>query len=464
MLVILALLIGLVTVAERGPRPATESPSFSETTMQADISMKVSYASQRWSSLMLGTGFGPSQKSLREQQRHLAITSYLEATQENPTSITIRKLIIIQEPKGKAGAIARLSALVGKRKSLSPEVAMWQAIYLSNAPINRTQLDVYESRIRSLNLGWYRYLALADLYDRAGLKEEAAKERSDAATSAVHTVIMFGVLILIMGTAGLIGLILLTIFVASLSSGQIRIQDTGIPEPARSFVAGYLLESFVVYLAATIGIQLIAAGVLIAVPEIDKPKIAVPLTFGVYIGAGLVAFLYLRYRLRKVGWSWQTIGLTSRNPGRDILWGIGGYAACLPLILIAGLLSRLMERYVQTPSNPVVPLFMEATTPFERVLLFLLVSVAAPFFEETFFRGTLFHSFRAQWGVRLGIIASAVGFALVHPLPLNFLPILVLGTVFAVMVNQRGSLLPSMIAHCLNNTFSFILLLILTGS
>ncbi len=87
----------------------------------------------------------------------------------------------------------------------------------------------------------------------------------------------------------------------------------------------------------------------------------------------------------------------------------------------------------------------------------------APFFEELFFRGVLHTSFSAKWGVVAGVVGSALAFAAVHPFPLGFLPIFALGTVFAVLLHERGSLLPPMIAHGMNNAIAFALLFILTG-
>jgi uncharacterized protein len=464
LLVILVLFLVLVIVAQRGPRPTTEG-SFSETVLYGDIYIKVSYAYQHWAPL-LATMEKDRLQSFPESQRQEAIASYLEAAEEDPTPSTIRRLIIAEGPKEKASAIDKLTRLAKKRKSLFPEVGMWQTIYISRAPLPMSQVDAYQSKIRGLGLGWFQHLALADLYHGAGMRRDAAKERSDAAASAAHTVTLLSSLVAVVVLIGLAGVFVLIWFVQARQSGRLPAQDveSAVSEIDRSFIAGYLLEIFVFYLAATMGIQLAAAGLLRIDPALDKPGFAVLLVFGVYIGTGLVSFLYLRYRMRGAGWTWRTVGLTSRNLAKDIAWGIGGYAACLPLILIANSLSRLIGRYIETPSNPIVPLFIESTTVFQRMLIFLLAAVAAPFFEELFFRGALFHSFRAKWGVRLGIILSAVVFGLVHPLPLNFLPILVLGSVFATLANQRGSLLPSMIAHGLNNTFSFIFLLILVGS
>jgi hypothetical protein len=186
------------------------------------------------------------------------------------------------------------------------------------------------------------------------------------------------------------------------------------------------------------------------------------LTTGVYVLAGVLSAAYLAYRLRSAGWTWRTIGLTTRNPWVDVLWGIGGYAAALPMLIAAGLISQAIGRLIPSPTNPIIPLFAETESVAGRVLLFVLLAGAAPFFEELFFRGVLFGSFRAKWGIRLGIVLSAVVFASVHPLPVGFLPILVLGTIFAILVHERQSLLPAMVAHGLNNGVAFALLLILT--
>ena len=75
----------------------------------------------------------------------------------------------------------------------------------------------------------------------------------------------------------------------------------------------------------------------------------------------------------------------------------------------------------------------------------------------------LFSSLRARWGVAAGVMISAVVFGAVHPLPMGLLPILVLGAVFAVVFNERGSLLPNMVAHACTNAVAFALLFILAG-
>lgn len=148
----------------------------------------------------------------------------------------------------------------------------------------------------------------------------------------------------------------------------------------------------------------------------------------------------------------------------DVAWGVGGYAAALPLLGLASVVSQFIGRYVSTPPNPVIPLFSGVESLVGRLILFALAVVAAPFFEELFFRGVLYGSFRRAFGITAGILLSSVVFAVVHPLPGGFLPILVLGLVFAILVYQRGSLLPAVVAHGLNNAVAFTMLLILLES
>lgn len=466
LLVALFLLIVIIGIAQRGPRPVTENSGFSEEVLQGDISVKLAYAYDRWMPQIARMGQKAQMETLRDSQMRAGIKLYREAVQQDRSPAILRRLIIVGDRTDYVTAINSMNTLGAVRKELASEAAMWRNIYLSKAQLSASQADAYARRMRSLHLGWFEHLALADMYQRAGMAREAARERDVASRSASETVARFIGLISVMITLGFLGAGLLTWYVLAKSAGRLPAcePDPGETESTRSFVAGYLLETFVVYLVITIGVQLIAAGVLIADKSIDKPKIAVLLTAGIYVFTGILSFLYLRYRIRSAGWSWRTIGLTSRNPWADIRWGVGGYAASLPLIVVAGLLSRIISRYVETPSNPIIPLFIESSTVFERALLFALAAIAAPFFEEIFFRGVLYHSFYARWGVAAGIIASAAVFGLVHPLPLDFLPILVLGAAFGVLTHQRGSLLPSMIAHGLNNTVAFTMLLILTGS
>ena len=72
--------------------------------------------------------------------------------------------------------------------------------------------------------------------------------------------------------------------------------------------------------------------------------------------------------------------------------------------------------------------------------------------EESLFRGALFRHMRGIVGPFVAALVTAVGFGLMHGYDiLQLLPVMTLGFVFALMREWRGSLVPSMTLHFLNN-------------
>jgi membrane protease YdiL (CAAX protease family) len=48
-----------------------------------------------------------------------------------------------------------------------------------------------------------------------------------------------------------------------------------------------------------------------------------------------------------------------------------------------------------------------------------------------------------------------------HPFPAGFLPILAIGSVFAALAETRRSLVPSMVAHAIHNSLTFLIVYLL---
>ena len=94
-----------------------------------------------------------------------------------------------------------------------------------------------------------------------------------------------------------------------------------------------------------------------------------------------------------------------------------------------------------------------------KIQVLLAAAVAAPLLEETVFRGLLYRHLRdalAGWGqtasVVLAGVLSGVVFAVIHPQGPKAAPMLAtLALVFALVREWRGTLLPAMVAHGLNN-------------
>jgi membrane protease YdiL (CAAX protease family) len=464
LLAILGLLLLGIILAQQITVGRGSEGAFNSESLEAEIAIKIYYA---YGKLPAATTKGNWQRQqidyLRNTQLKVGLQEFRKTTEANPSVRGFRRLLILESPGNRPKVLKKLSSL---DRSASPaEIAMWKAIYLSSGSLSRDNVNTYRSLIDSLDLGWYRHLALHSLYQRAGIKDRATAEMSVASQTAMRMVERVVGLATLVGLAGIFGFGLLLWYAAQSRGG-------GLPEPlayrfspeVRNLASGYLLETFVVYLALTIVIEVLAAiplGFIMA--TMRSQDMAVYAVVLVYLISGVLSFLFLRYRVKTGGLSWEMLGLDTHNLSKDIFWGLGGYAASLPLVFVAGIISQYLTRFVQTPENPVIPLFMESSTAAGRVSLLILASVAAPFFEETFFRGALFNSFRARWGLVAGILLASAVFGLLHPLPLGFLPIFALALVLSTLSYRRGSLIPGMVTHALNNAVAFAMLIALAG-
>jgi membrane protease YdiL (CAAX protease family) len=187
----------------------------------------------------------------------------------------------------------------------------------------------------------------------------------------------------------------------------------------------------------------------------------------------------------------EDIGLTlpSRSRaalGSELVCGPVGYALSLPFLLVgvivslpflfaclggdplAGARALLAQAGGLEPKgmpiHPAVEILVEGDFS-TRLAIFLLATVAAPVVEEIFFRGVLYRHLRSRtW--RLGTVrswivsglVSSVLFAVIHPQGLAVVPALSgLAIGFCLVREWRGSLLPGMLAHGINNGVALLL-------
>jgi membrane protease YdiL (CAAX protease family) len=99
------------------------------------------------------------------------------------------------------------------------------------------------------------------------------------------------------------------------------------------------------------------------------------------------------------------------------------------------------------------------------VLLMTLAGIAAigfaPFCEEIFFRGFMFTGLTRNWGVVLGVVVSALLFSSAHislSLHKTFIPIFIIGAVFAIAYYKSGNIFSAVGAHMVFNSVSFAIL------
>jgi membrane protease YdiL (CAAX protease family) len=238
-------------------------------------------------------------------------------------------------------------------------------------------------------------------------------------------------------------------------------------DPAeRKLRAGDLLDCFALYLIALDGI-----GILIdlAAEPFLGPKLRHMSDIGLihlnvaadliaYVGASGAALILLLYKAKKRGASLgEELGLSTKGAVRNLAYGAVGWGASLCLMLIvSGGLSHALHK-LPDPENPALPLLAFAPDTISRFLLYGMAAIAAPFFEETFFRGVLLNALLLRFKPIYACLLTGFLFGSVHPVGIvEGLTLASLGAVFAWIAYLRKSLAPSMFSHFLQNSFAYL--------
>ncbi|HSI02362.1 MAG TPA: type II CAAX endopeptidase family protein, partial [Reyranella sp.] len=85
-----------------------------------------------------------------------------------------------------------------------------------------------------------------------------------------------------------------------------------------------------------------------------------------------------------------------------------------------------------------------------------LLAVLAPLVEELIFRGLLYGLVAGRWGGLTAWLVSSLAFATAHYEPAHVVLVLPLGLLFGWLRWRTDSLVPSLIAHILNNAFALL--------
>ncbi|MEO0483976.1 MAG: CPBP family intramembrane glutamic endopeptidase, partial [Planctomycetota bacterium] len=262
---------------------------------------------------------------------------------------------------------------------------------------------------------------------------------------------------------GLIGVVLLILFIIGVGTGRIR---SRLPKPAPG---GSVYFEILPVFATLFLLLMLAMAALEHSTSLDtltllKINLAaqwliLPAVFVWPVLRGVP----MRKALDDMGWA--------RGQGviKETAAGVGGYLAGLPLLFAAAIFVQFLALLagllgVEEPPpgpNDLMDLFASG----DAVLLLLLVSLTtlwAPIVEETVFRGGAFRHLagRIHWFVAAAFIAIA--FAVMHSYSLLLLPILLsLAMVFAVLRYWRGSLIAAVVAHFCQNALATTLMLLI---
>jgi membrane protease YdiL (CAAX protease family) len=138
--------------------------------------------------------------------------------------------------------------------------------------------------------------------------------------------------------------------------------------------------------------------------------------------------------------------------------------------VLPGLGAEPADPFASDPSitHPIIEL-LSSGSMFELGAILVLAGVVAPIVEETMFRGVLYRHVRDGTRV-LGVVSVIVSalvvnviFGLVHPQGLFVVPALAaLACGFVVAREWRGTLIPSIIAHGINNSLLLVAVMQMT--
>ncbi len=213
---------------------------------------------------------------------------------------------------------------------------------------------------------------------------------------------------------------------------------------------------------ACLGVAVIVANLLtlpyFLVQQAQHPATSVALTPGglvysiVALDLVLLAIVYFRIVHPKV-LSWEQLGVTTTDIRERAVLGVGvGIVVIVGSAIIDAALQAIgihqtQEKMFEGVLNASIPQFIG---------VLLAGAVIAPIAEEIFFRGYVFTAGRQTYGLIPAFALSALLFAFAHLNAEAFIPILLIGLTFCYVYWKTGSLVPSMVAHMMNNAVALI--------
>ena len=333
-----------------------------------------------------------------------------------------------------------------------------------------------EPRIQKSLDGWFRYRALAQLYNlQERSKELAALQATEQATAEqaiekLALIVGIPAISLCIGTVLLVGLTLQWLLqrkqLDKAGSGPLLARNGSLAWDVpwdgeivwQVLVVGFFLvgQILIPYLLLPVSLAVLKLN-----PATFDPREKAFYIFATYLllSAGGLSVLYFSIKSflpLPDGWF--------RFNWRDnwFLWGFGGYFVALPLVVVVSLINQQLWQG-QGGSNPILPIVLEGRDNVALAVFFGTAAIAAPVFEEIVFRGFLLPSLTRYLPVWGAIAASAFLFAVAHLSVSEILPLATLGAVLGFVYTRSRNLLAPMLLHSLWNSGTLLSLFLLGG-
>ncbi len=313
--------------------------------------------------------------------------------------------------------------------------------------------------------GWFRYRALAQLYQLQQRQEALFTLQAAEQQLAEQDLLKLALIGVIPALGGLIGVGLLIFLVSQqlIKGKQSLLAQNADIAWSTPWDAETVLQVFI------LGFFLMGQ---IIVPLVFWSLHLKPASAGVRIQAFYVLASYLILALGAIGVLYVSLKPFLPLPegwfrfnwrSNWFLWGLGGYCVALPLVVVVSLINQKLWQG-QGGSNPLLSLALEGQDQIALAIFFFTAAVAAPLFEEFLFRGFLLPSLTRYFPVGGAILVSSLLFALAHLSLSEILPLTVLGIVLGVVYTRSRNLLAPMLLHSLWNSGTLLSLFVLGSS
>lgn len=151
--------------------------------------------------------------------------------------------------------------------------------------------------------------------------------------------------------------------------------------------------------------------------------------------------------IRKYNLSWNSLGLRSFKPEMLAL-GCG-------FMVLSWALNVVYSLFLSIFSLTIQPDFSLLFTDTSSALGVMIGgAIVAPVVEEIIFRGFIFAGLRERFGWKMSALVSSLLFAAIHFQLTAFLPIVILGLIFAYLYERSGSIWPAIIMHLTSNAIA----------
>ncbi|MEA5507694.1 type II CAAX endopeptidase family protein [Halotia wernerae UHCC 0503] len=310
--------------------------------------------------------------------------------------------------------------------------------------------------------GWFRSSALVQLYQLQQRQEALSAVQTAQQEAATQAVLKLALIGTIPTLAALVGMILLIfLFVQRLLKGKVALlaQNADVPW-STPWNSETILQVFILgfFFMGQVFVPL-----FLSLSPIPRPagnvRIQAVYVLVSYLLVASGALLVLYFSIKRF-FPLPEFWFRFRLQDRWFLWGLGGYCAALPIVVLVSLINQQLWQG-QGGSNPLLQLALESQDGVALGIFFSTAAIAAPFFEELLFRGFLLPSLTRYLPVWGAIIASGLLFAIAHLSLSEILPLTALGIVLGVVYTRSRNLLAPMLLHSLWNSGTLLSLFLL---